>query len=114
MLPKPYRLRHTADVALVKRYGKSARHPLIILLIRKNNLDVSRFAFVASKRVGNAVVRNRRRRLMREAVRLHLPNLRGGSDCVLIARQGNDDMPFSEMETAVSRLLHRVHLFANG
>ncbi len=113
MLPKPYRLRYTADIALVKRQGQSRRHPLVILLVRKNGLGVSRFAFIASKRVGNAVVRNRRRRLMREAVWLHLPNLYRGNDCLLIARQGSDGASFVETETAVSQLFHRVRMFTN-
>ncbi len=113
MLPKPHRLRHTADIALVKQHGQSKRHPLIILLVRKNELEVSRFAFITSKRVGNAVVRNRRRRLMREAVRKHLPNLHGGNDCLLIARQGASTVSYSEIETAVFQLLHRISMFAD-
>lgn len=114
MLPKPHRLRHTADIARVKKQGRSNHHPLLILLVQENGLAVSRFGFVASKRVGNAVVRNRRRRLMRESIRLHLPALRGGKDCLLIARQGNDSVTFAEMETAVSKLLRRTHILANG
>jgi len=114
MLPKPHRLRHTADIAHVKKQGRSNHHPLLILLVQENGLAVGRFGFVASKRVCNAVVRNRRRRLMREAIRLHLPALCGGKDCLLIARQGNDSVTFAEMETAVSRLLRRAHMFANG
>jgi len=113
MLPKPHRLRQTADIARVKKQGRSNHHSLLILLVQENGLAVSRFAFVASKRVGNAVVRNRRRRLMREAIRLHLPALRGGKDCLLIARQGDDSVTFAEMETAVSQLLHRAHMLGN-
>ena len=113
MLPKPHRLRQSADIAHVKKQGRSKHHPLLILLIRENGLEASRFGFVASKRVGNAVVRNRRRRLMREAIRLHLPTLRGGKDCLLIARQGDDSVTFSEMETAVSKLLRRANMFGN-
>lgn len=113
MLPKPHRLRQSADIARVKKQGRSNHHPLLILVVQENGLAASRFGFVASKRVGNAVVRNRRRRLMREAIRLHLPALRGGKDCLLIARQGNDSVTFAEMETAVSQLLHRAHLFGS-
>ena len=113
MLPKPHRLRQSADIAHVKKQGRSKHHPLLILLVQENGLEASRFGFVASKRVGNAVVRNRRRRLMREAIRLHLPTLRGGRDCLLIARQGNDLVTFSEMETAVTKLLRRASMIDN-
>ena len=86
---------------------------MLILLVRENGLAVSRFGFVASKRVGNAVVRNRRRRLMREVIRLHLPQIRGGSDCLFVARRGDDSVTFAEMETAVCKLLRRAHLLGN-
>ena len=110
MLPKPHRLRHSAAIAQVKKQGRSKHHPLLILLVLDNGLAVSRFGFIASKRVGNAVVRNRRRRLMREAIRLHLPQLRGGMDCLLIARRGDDSVTFAEMETAVIQLFRRARL----
>jgi len=110
MLPPLHRLKHSADVTLVQQRGRSWRHPLCILLSKQGNTEASRFAFVASKRVGKAVVRNRVKRLMREAVRLHLGDIQPGWDCVWIARPQLSQASFAEVETAVLHLLAQAKL----
>jgi ribonuclease P protein component len=71
---------------------------------------VSRFGFAASRRIGNAVERNRAKRLLREAVRLHLPEIVPGVDCLLIARRATPGASFHEVEAAVLMLLERADL----
>ncbi len=110
MLPEPYRLRRGIDVQRVQRQGRSWRHPLVILLVLANSQPVSRFAVVASRRVGGAVARNRVRRRLREAVRGQLSSILPGWDCVLIARQSLPQASFLELETAVLHLLARAQL----
>ncbi|MCL4267362.1 MAG: ribonuclease P protein component [Anaerolineae bacterium] len=110
MLPSSHRLRRPADVKRVRQAGKSWRHPLVILLVQSNSLPASRFAFVASRQVGQAVSRNRAKRLLREAVRTHLPEIQPGWDCVLIARPSLPQAAFGEVDTAVTQLLHRAKL----
>jgi len=110
MLQSSNRLRRPADVARVRQQGKSNRHPLLILLVLPNELNVSRFAFVASRRVGKAVERNRAKRLLREAVRHRLSNIAPGWDCVLIARPSMVKAHFTDVETAVAQCLKRAKL----
>ena len=110
MLQSPNRLRRPADVERVRQQGESRRHPYLILLVLPNELNVSRFAFIASRRVGKAVRRNRAKRLLREAVRHQLVKIAPGWDCVLIARPALLQAPFAEIETAVWQLLKRAKL----
>ena len=110
MLPLQHRLKHTSDVALVRKRGQSWRHPLLILLVRANGQESSRFAFVASRFVGKAVVRNRVKRLLREVVRHHLPHIGTGWDCLLIARAGLSQASLEEVNAAVVHLLARARL----
>lgn len=110
MLPRHHRLRYSADLGQVREHGRRWRHPLIILLAKENEQDGSRFSFLASRRVGKAVVRNRAKRLMREAIRLHLDEIEGGWDCLLISRAKTPTATFSEVETAVLQLLSRARL----
>ncbi len=67
-----------------------------------------RVGFTVSRRVGNAVVRNRVRRRLRAAAERVLPRARAGADYVLIGRQGTIARPFAELvadlETALARL----------
>lgn len=110
MLPQPHRLRRSADLTTVQQQGRSWRHPLCILLVGQGGAEASRFAFIASRRVGKAVVRNRVKRLLREAVRLHLDKIQPGWDCVWIARPLLPQASFAEVETAVLQLLARSKL----
>jgi ribonuclease P protein component len=110
VLPLQHRLKHTSDVALVRKQGQSWRHPLLILLVRANGQEISRFAFVASRFVGKAVVRNRAKRLLREVVRHYLPYMATGWDCLLIARVGLSQASLEEVNAAVVQLLTRAHL----
>ena len=111
MLQRRYRLRLSSDIQQVRQDGRSWRHPLIILLVKANQNDVSRFAFVVGRRIGNAVVRNRCKRLMREAVRQHLNEIEAGWDMVLIARSPLTAVSYHDVETAVLKLLTRANLF---
>ena len=110
MLPLPHRLNRSADIVLVRQQGRAFRHPLCILLVQSRESEASRFAFVASKQVGKAVVRNRARRLLREVVRHHLDEIQPGWDCVWIARPQLSQALFAEVETAVLQLLARAKL----
>lgn len=103
-----HRLRHTVAIQAVRRQGQQWRHPLTILLVKRNLQDASRFAFVASRRVGKAVDRNRARRLLREAVRRHLHEIEAGWDCLFIARAATPAAAFLDVEAAVLQLLERA------
>lgn len=66
--------------------GKSQVHPALITYVRRNRLGYARAGITAGKKTGNAVVRNRCRRIIREAYRAILPSVRGGWDIVFVAR----------------------------
>lgn len=110
MLKQANRLQRSDDVTRVRKTGAIKRHPLAILLYQQSPQEGVRFAFIASKRVGNAVVRNRAKRLLREAVRIHIPAMESGWECVVIARVGINGVLFQEVQTAVYELLSRANL----
>ena len=63
-------LRKQRDFSRVYNRGSSRGSRYVVILYKENGLGYTRTAFVASKKVGNAVTRNRARRLMREAYRV--------------------------------------------
>ena len=69
-----------------------------------------RLGVVTSGKLGNAVVRNRARRLMREAFRLHQNDLARPVDLVLVARQSITTKAFSGVETDYLAALRRAGL----
>jgi ribonuclease P protein component len=107
---KRFRLRKNSDFQRVRREGRSWAHPLLILCVLRNDLGYSRFGFSASRRVGGAVVRNRAKRLMREATRLRQARIADGWDMVLIARQPMQEADFHQVDRAVGQLLRRACL----
>jgi ribonuclease P protein component len=71
---------------------------------------MTRVGFVAGKRVGIAVVRNRARRRARESVRLRYERLPKGRDLVLILRTGSAHASFDALDSAIERLLAKAGL----
>jgi ribonuclease P protein component len=105
------RLRHSGDVQRVYDEGKSWAHPLLVLVIRPNDLGFSRVGVTASRSVGSAVDRNRAKRLLREAARHLYPTYESeGWDIVLIARPKLIEVQEMVVEKALASLLRRAGL----
>ena len=94
----------------IHREGVSAANRLLVIRYLANGLDHSRFAFVVSKRIGNAVVRNRVKRRLREAVRER--SVSSGWDAVFIARMGVQNASYRELSRATWNLLRRSRIVA--
>ena len=95
---------HTGDeFRAVTRGGvRSARsHVVVHLSLLTQEGDAPRVGFAVSKRIGNAVVRNRVTRRLREIVRPRFETLPPGSGIVLRALPGIDEQPFAELEADV-------------
>ena len=73
-------LRRQKDFDRVYRKGKSVGSRYVVIFTLKNHLPYPRTAFLASKKVGNSVQRNRARRLMKESMRLTEIQLPEGYD----------------------------------
>ena len=109
-LKRAWRLQSESDVQRVWQHGRSWAHPLLILRARPNGLDQSRVAFVAGKKVGKAVTRNRAKRLMREVIRARFLNIVPGYDLVLIGRSKIAESSLTEVTGAIDQLLTRAKL----
>lgn len=108
MLPKQHRLTRSRDFLRIRRRGRSANGPLLALYVLPVRSPGIRVGFSVSKKVGKAVVRNRVKRLMREAVRHTLHEIRPGQDLVFIARPAASEASYAEICTAVSAALRRT------
>ncbi len=109
-MERRYRLRENEDLQKVRQEGRSWPQSLMVLCVLPNGLSHSRFGFSVSRRVGKANVRNRAKRMMREAVRRKMSEIPPGQDLLFIARAPIAGVPFQEVEAAVERLLSQAGL----
>ena len=109
-MKRRHRLTDKERFRQVKQAGTSFAHPLLVVCLLPNEQPVSRCGFTVSRRIGKAVIRNRARRRMNEAVRLLWDLVEPGWDVVWIARPAINDAEFLELQNACARLLRRARL----
>jgi ribonuclease P protein component len=107
-----FRLTRSTDFKRVRRSGKSYAHPLVVLYALKSDLAGVRVGVSAGLAVGNAVKRNRAKRLLRAAMSDLLPKMILGSDLLLIARSPLPQSDFQHTRAALSTLLERAGLLS--
>lgn len=82
--------------------------PLLTVWAAPGPGEAVRVGFAVSRRVGGAVVRNRVRRRLREALRQELQGVRPGTDVVLAARRECADAGFDQIRQALRTALKRA------
>src|SRR3972149_7470833 len=106
------RLRRRTDFDAVFQRGKLLSNRMLVLRSLPNQLPHNRYGFITSKRLGNAVVRNRVRRRLREGIR-SLP-ARPGWDVVVSARIAAAQADFHQLKTAGANPFPRAGILAKG
>ncbi len=106
------RLRKKDDFARVFKQGKAAaNHQLVIYFRRSPETETFRFGVSVSKKIGNAVVRNRLRRMIKEIMRLHAEQVDGSCDLIVIVRKAAVEMAYAELDKSLMHVLKKAGLF---
>jgi len=108
------RLKKSGDYKRVYHYGKSAANrELVVYVLERSETPTLRFGISVSKKIGNAVVRNRVKRLIKEAIRLIMKQhkLKQHKDVVIIARMPAAKMDFSQIERSLKHIFKKTGLF---
>ena len=110
MPTKLCRLRRRADFLRVSAEGhRCATLGLVLQVMKRGNGTSARLGFTVTRKVGNAVARNRTRRRLKEAARVLLHEHRvTGADLVLVGRTGTRERDFTALCEDLRRALIRT------
>ncbi len=103
-------LKKNTEFKRVYAKGNSLANYYLVLFFLKNEYGRNRIGFLASKKVGNSVVRNRARRLIKESFRQYSSKLREGYDIVFIARANIKNSAFKDVDKAMYSILKKSKL----
>jgi len=102
------RLTKPEQFTLVYDEGITQKDRYLVLKARRNQLEFTRYGISVSKRIGNAVIRNRAKRVLREILRLS--PLSPGWDIILVARTAAAESDYHQLSESVAGLLSRAQV----
>ena len=112
-LKKSEILRGKNSFNAVHSHGRSFANHGLVLLVTRDEKFYGKVGFAAGKKLGGAVVRNRVKRLMREAYRLNKNFLRRDCGMILVGRKFLVNAKFKDAEKAFLELCRRAKLFSD-
>jgi len=110
-------IKKTKSFKIVYNGGRKCANHYFVMYANANNDRISRLGITISKKVGNAVVRNKIRRLVKESCRLRARRLKQGYDIVIVARVAAGDMPiggsYAKVDKALESLFSRLRILVS-
>ena len=103
-LPKGRILRRKSDFQKIHRFGKSFANKFLVMYVFTANGLEDRVGFAAGKKLGNAVTRNRVKRLMRECYRLNQQKMVSNVTILLVGRKPATTAKLETIERAFFNL----------
>jgi ribonuclease P protein component len=106
-----YRLAKREDFNKVYRHGKSAANMQYVIYYKPNaQVEQFRMGVSASKKLGNAVVRNRLRRIIKEIIRHHAEQIVPHHDLIVIVRKPAVELDYHAAEKSLLHVLKRASM----
>ena len=103
--PKQARLRKRPEFLNLSRGGKKIYAPHFLIITKSNERGEARLGVTVSSKVGNAVVRNRVKRLLRECFRRYRHQIVPKQDVLIIARKSAASLSWYEVENEIRTIL---------
>lgn len=106
---RSHRLKKNEHFQAVFQRGTSAANKQFVLYSAKQEVQAAfRVGISVSKKIGNAVIRNRVKRFIREAVARLEASIPQGLDLVIIARPGVEQMSLETIEQSLLHVMKRA------
>ncbi len=98
-------LKHNREFKNVYKRGRSHLTRFFVVYVLKNKLNKNRIGFTTSKKLGNAVIRNRIRRRVKEAFYSHELDTKHSYDVVIVCRKKAQYADFDIMKKEMKKVL---------
>ena len=102
------RLKKRYEFKQAQLSGRRIHTPHFLIVVHPNALQNTRLGITVTKKVGNAVQRNRIKRLVREVFRRNRPMFPGSHDLVFIAKRGATDVDYHSLLDELRRAANRL------
>lgn len=112
MLKKSNRLKKKEEFKKVFEKGQTVKNKYLVLyLLNKVENREIRIAIAVSKKIGNAVVRNKIKRRLREAIKNHIKYMDKKYDIIFVVRYKIKEASYQEIEKNILALIKRAGLY---
>ena len=103
------KIKKTKDFSLIYNKSKKMHTKYAIIFIKENINNEQRFGFVASKKTGNAVQRNRIKRIFKEFVKAHKDKLKKNTDYIFVGKsilkENIKTLKYKDIEKDISKVI---------
>lgn len=110
MLKKEVRINKGKEYKYIFKNGRKISGKYIIAFFKENNLSYNKFGIITSKKIGNAVTRNKAKRKIRAIIKNGMDNFKGGNDIVIVARMSIKEADYISIERDFNRILKKAGL----
>ena len=98
-------MRSPVDFRRIQERSTGRSHPTVLVRVRRNELEESRYGISTSRKLGSAVVRNKVRRRVRSILRTLGPRIPPGWDILIVCRPSSATVSQQELGQTLARLL---------
>lgn len=108
MIGKEFRIRESKHYNNIYQNGKKYLGKCLIVFVLKNDVGINRFGIVTSKKIGNAIVRNKAKRRVMALVNEYRLKLAQGYDFVLVSRPLINKVEYSQIEKDFISVMRKI------
>ncbi|MDO5040642.1 MAG: ribonuclease P protein component [Peptoniphilus sp.] len=101
-------LRKNIDFQRVYKKRNINGNKHITIFFRRNGLESKRVGFTITKKLGNAVTRNKLKRRLREIYRANFDLLKDGYDYIFVMKKSSVDLSYAELEKSFKHICKKI------
>ncbi|ERJ12540.1 ribonuclease P protein component [Haloplasma contractile] len=111
-MKKEYMIKKNYDISyIIKKKNSVANKYFVMYKLQNKQTEHFRIAVSVSKKIGNAVVRNRLKRQIKSVIYNNRFHINKNYDILIIARKGIEDLEFSKLQESLINCLKKAKLY---